>query len=269
MANQKKTTPENTPNIDSRALISPGARISAGTVIGPYALVGPDANIGEGTILEPFAQVTGHTTIGKNCRIFSYAVVGNISQDLKYQAGDISFVDIGDNNTIREFVTINAGTQSGSRTRIGDNNLFMAYSHIAHDCCVGDGNVFANNATLAGHVTVGNKSVIGGLSAVHQFCRIGNHAIIGGCSKVVQDVPPYSMCDGHPAIVCGLNIIGLKRAGFNTAIVSPLKKAFKILFFDGHPLAAAQDIIEKNLPALPEINALVSFVATSKRGIGR
>jgi UDP-N-acetylglucosamine acyltransferase len=176
---------------------------------------------------------------------------------------------VGDNNIIREFVTMNPGTEEDSKTLIGNNNLIMAYSHIAHDCSVGNNNVFANCATLAGHVSIEDSVTIGGLVAVHQFCRLGAYSIVGGCSKVVQDVPPYSMCDGHPAIVCGLNLIGLKRANMTNETIRLLKKVFKIIFFSGYPFSKAKDIVKKELPASKEIEYLLSFISSSKRGIGR
>ncbi|MFH1876670.1 MAG: acyl-ACP--UDP-N-acetylglucosamine O-acyltransferase [Candidatus Omnitrophota bacterium] len=254
--------------IDSRALVSPKAVLGRGVVVGPYAVIGDNVTIGSGTVIDSFAQVLGNTHVGEDCRIFSYAVLGSITQDLKYK-GERSYLAIGSRNIIREFVTMNSGTEKDSKTVVGDDNLFMVYSHVAHDCVVGNGNVFANNATLAGHVAIENKSIIGGLSAIHQFCRVGSHAIIGGCSKVVQDIPPYSMCDGHPALVRGLNIVGLRRAKFSLASITKLKKAFKILFFDNHPFAHAKELVKKELSSSAEITYLLEFISSSKRGIGK
>jgi len=254
--------------IDSRALVSPSAQIDENVRIGPYAVIGDNAKIGSSSTIDSFAQILGHTEVGKSCHIFSYAMVGNIPQDLKYK-GDKSFLVIGDNNRIREFVTINPGTAEGTKTIIGDSNLFMAYSHIAHDCIIGNNNVLANSATLAGHVEVEDNVVVGGLAAIHQFCRVGRFAIIGGCSKVVRDIPTYSMCDGHPAIVKGLNLIGLRRAKFSSSTVGILKKAFKILFFENQSLDKAKDIISKELPSSKELDYLIEFVSLSKRGISK
>lgn len=254
--------------IHPQALVSQSAVIGNNVEIGPFAVIGDNVKIADGTIVDAFALVTGYTEIGKNNHIFSYASIGNPPQDLKYK-GEKSYLVIGDNNIVREFVTMNPGTEKDSATKVGSNNLIMAYSHIAHDCLVGSENVFANNATLAGHVEVGNKVVIGGLSAIHQFCRVGNNAIIGGCSKVVQDVPPYSMSDGHPAVVYGLNAVGLRRANISNSVISELKKAFKILFFEDHPFDKAKDMVKKNLPDLPEIDYLLKFMSSSKRGVGR
>jgi len=255
-------------HIDSKAQVDSGACLSDGVRIGPYAVVGKNVKIGRDSVIDSFAQVLGHTTIGSNCRIFSYAVIGNIPQDLKY-TGKISFLDIGNNNCIREFVTMNPGTEENSRTIIGNDNLIMVYSHIAHDCRVGDGNILANSTTLAGHVQIEDKAVVGGLVAIHQFCRIGGTSIIGGCSKVVQDVPPYSMCDGHPASVYGLNLVGLKRAGVESEKIRILKKAFKELFFQNRLLNEAKQTITEELPLSKEIKHLLAFVSNSKRGISR
>lgn len=252
--------------IDSRAMVGSAAAIGEGVAIGPYAVISDNVTVGDNCVIDSFAQVLGHTTIGRNCHIFPYAVVGNIPQDLKYK-GDKSFLIIGDGNRIREFVTINPGTEKGAKTIIGNNNLIMAYSHIAHDCEIGNDNVFANNATLAGYVEIGNKVVVGGLVAIHQFCRLGDLSIIGGCSKVVQDIPPYSMCDGHPAAICGLNLVGLRRAKFTSMAIRNLKKAYKILFFDKHLFGEAKELVNKELPHSKELDFLTSFVSSSKRGV--
>ena len=236
--------------------------------IGPYAVIGKNAKIGAGTVIDSFAQVLGYTQVGENCRIFSYAVVGNIPQDLKYK-GEESYLIIGDDNLIREFVTINPGTNKGAKTIIGSGNLIMAYSHIAHDCRLGDGNVLANGATLAGYVDIGDKVVIGGLTAVHQFCRIGSYAIVGGCSKVVQDVLPYSISDGHPAKLRGLNIIGLKRAGFGRQTISALHKIIKVVMAEKHSWETVRKKINEEFPSLKEAENLLDFIRSTQRGIGR
>lgn len=254
--------------IDPKALVSKSAQLGNNITVGPYAIIGDNVKIDDGTVLDPFAQVIGNTQVGKNCRIFSYAVIGNISQDLKY-TGQKSFLKIGDNNCIREFVTINLGTQENSVTTIGNNNFLMAYCHVAHDCTIGNENVLANCSTLAGHVTIGNKVTIGGLVAIHQFCRVGDHSIIGGCSKVVQDIPPYSLCDGHPAVVRGLNMIGLRRAAFPAKAIRNLKEAFKILFFEEHTFDFAEKKVKKELSQGKDIDTLLEFISSSQRGIAR
>ncbi len=255
-------------NIDSRAIVGSSAKIAEGVKIGPYAIISEDAEIGEGTVVEAFAQVLGFTKVGSDCHIFSQAVVGSIPQDLKYK-GDKSYLVIGNNNRIREFVTINPGTEEGTKTIIGNNNLIMAYSHIAHDCVIGNNNVLANNATLAGHVEVGNNAVIGGVTAVHQFCRLGDYSIVGGCSKVVKDIPPYSMCDGHPAVVRALNSLGLKRKHFSPEVVGDLRKAFRILFFSNHTFGQAKKIVAESVNLSEQVKTLLDFLTSSKRGVSR
>ena len=254
--------------IHPTAIVHPEAQLDEDVEIGPYAVIDKNVKIGKSTCIEGFAQILGYTQIGKNCHIFPYAVIGSIPQDLKYK-GEKSFVVIGDNNTIREFVTINPGTEKDSSTIVGNNNLIMAYSHIAHNCKIGNNNILANVATLAGHVEIEDRVVIGGLVAIHQFCRIGSFSIIGGCSKVVQDIPPYSLCDGHPAKVRGINIVGLKRAGFSKEKIEIIRKAYKIIFFENHTFSVARQIILKELPSLEEINKLLDFISSSKRGIAR
>jgi UDP-N-acetylglucosamine acyltransferase len=254
--------------ISPKAMVSPKAQLGEGVVVGPYAVIGDNVKIGAGSQIDSFAQVLGYTELGKNCRIFSYAVVGNIPQDLKYK-GERSFLIIGNDNRIREFVTINPGTDKDTKTIIGSNNLIMAYSHIAHDCQIGNDNILANGATLAGYIEIGNRVVIGGLVAVHQFCRLGDLSIIGGCSKVVQDIPPYSLCDGHPAKICGLNLTGLRRAKFSSSKIRVLKKAFKILFFEDHSLPSAKQSVKENLGSGQELDYLCDFISSSKRGISR
>jgi UDP-N-acetylglucosamine acyltransferase len=251
--------------IHPKAIVSPKAHLDENVKIGPYAVVGDEVKIGSSTVVESFAHIVGHTEIGKNCRIFSYAVIGNPPQDLKYK-GETTYLFIGDNNVIREFVTINPGTEEGSKTIIGNNNLIMAYSHIAHNCKIGNDNILANAATLAGYVQIEDKVVIGGLVAIHQFCRLGSFSIVGGCSKVVQDVPPFSLCDGHPAKVYNINLVGLRRAGFSRDRIEILKKAFKIIFFENHTFSKAKEIIVQNLKNTSEIEYLLAFISSSKRG---
>jgi len=254
--------------IDKTAIVSEKAHIDPSVSVGPYAIIGPNAEIGAGTTIDAFAQIIGNTKIGKNCHIFSHAVLGNPPQDLKYK-GEKSFLIVGDNNIIREFVTMNLGTEKDSKTIIGNNNLIMAYSHVAHDCVIGSNNVLANCATLAGHVTIEDKVTVGGIVAIHQFCRLGTLSIIGGCSKVVQDVAPFSMSDGHPSVTCGLNLIGMKRANFSNDTIRTLKKAFKILFFESHPFDKAKEIVKNELPQTKELDYLLAFISSTKRGLGR
>jgi UDP-N-acetylglucosamine acyltransferase len=254
--------------IHPKAIVHPKAKVADDVQIGPYSLIGPEVKISSGTTIGPHCVIEGRTSIGKNCRIFTGAVVGSPPQDLKYK-GEVSFLEIGDDNIIREYTTINLGTKKNSKTIIGNGNLLMAYSHIAHDCLVGNDNIIANAGTLAGYVTIEDKAVVGGLVAIHQFVRVGFCSIIGGCSKVVQDILPFSMCDGHPARVRGLNAIGLKRAGFSPTTRRQLRKAFKILFKSKLSISHALEEIDKEVDKNQQITYLVNFIKNSKRGIAR
>lgn len=217
--------------IHKTAIIHAGAQLSPGVNIGPYSVIDSNVRLGDNVRVGSHCVITGQTSIGRNCKIYTGAVVGSAPQDQKFSADDNVFLNIGDDNTIREYVTINTGTlQGGGKTVIGHSNLIMAYSHIAHDCVIGNSCVMANAATLGGHVTLEDNAVIGGFSAVHQFVRLGRLSIVGGCSKVVQDIPPFSMCDGHPAKVVRTNAVGLKRAGIDSDTHQLIKRAFKILF---------------------------------------
>jgi len=252
--------------IHPTAIVHAKAKLADTICVGPYTIIGEHVSIAGGTQIGSSCVIEGFTNIGENCRIFSGAVMGSAPQDLKFK-GERSFLEIGNNNTIREYVTINRGTEKESKTIIGNDNLFMAYSHIAHNCTVGDSVIIANVGTLAGHVTVEDKAVIGGLVAVHQFVRVGTLSIVGGCSKVIKDIPPYSTCDGHPARVCGLNSIGLKRAGTSIEEVANLKRALRILFRMQLPTSRALEKIEEEIPKSEELSYLLNFIQHSKRGI--
>ncbi|MFH1459798.1 MAG: acyl-ACP--UDP-N-acetylglucosamine O-acyltransferase [Candidatus Omnitrophota bacterium] len=242
------------------------ARLGTGVNIGPYTIVGEHVTIAENTNIGSSCVITGQTQIGKRCDIFTGAVIGSSPQDLKYK-GEKTQVIIGDGNIIREYVTINLGTVDNKKTVIGNKNLFMAYSHVAHDCVVGDETVIANVGTLAGHVQVESKAIIGGMVAIHQFCRIGKLAIIGGCSKVIQDVPPFAMVDGHPAKVYGVNSIGLKRADVSLKNIRNLKIAFRILFKTKLSISSALKRIKDEIPQGPYITYLLKFIKSSERGL--
>ncbi len=254
--------------IHKTAVVSEYAQIAADVEVGPYSVIGSKVKIGPKVKIATSCVIDGDTTIGAGCQIYSGVVIGSPPQDLKYKGEDTQVV-IGENNIIREYTTINLGTVEKGVTTVGNNNLIMAYSHIAHDCIVGDNCVLANCATLAGHVTIEDKTVIGGLVAIHQFTRVGKFSIIGGCSKVVQDIPPFSTCDGHPARVYGLNLVGLRRAQVPSNVISDLKSAFKYLFFTGlsktHAIEKLQSCINKS----HEVNYLIDFLKSSSRGIAR
>ena len=255
-------------SIHPSAVISKKALVGAGVVIGPYTIIGDGVRIGDNTKIGAHCVIEGNTTIGSGCEIFTGAVLGSRPQDLKYK-GEKIYLDIGDNNIIREYCTFNPGTEEDGRTIIGGNNLFMAYTHVAHDCRVGNQCVFANNATLAGHVTIEDCVVIGGLSAVHQFTVIGTLSIIGGCSKVVQDIPPYSTCDGHPARVYGLNLIGLRRHKVSKESIRTLGHAYRAIFNSGMSIRHAAQKVENDGAGTQEVAGLIAFIKNSKRGVTR
>ncbi len=255
-----------TTQIHPTAVVAAGARLDEDVAIGPYAVIGDKVKIGPGTKVGSFCVIENDTTIGARCRIFTGAVIGSIPQDLKFDGSPSSLI-VGDNNTIREYVTINLSTSLEHPTRVGDNNLIMAYSHIAHDCQIGNFCILANGATLGGHVMLGDRAVIGGLTAIHQFVRMGKMSIVGGCSKVVTDLPPYATCDGHPARFYSLNLIGLKRAGVSAEAIRRLKAAYKIYFQSGLSKQHALEEIRKSVPSCPEVEEAVAFISSSKRGI--
>ena len=255
-------------SIHKTAIISDKAKLGKNVEVGPYSIIDGQVEIGDNTKIGSFCVIEGNTIMGENCRVFTGAVIGSIPQDLKYK-DQRSFLEIGRNNIIREYVTINPGTDEGTKTTVGSDNLIMAYSHIAHNCIVGNHCVIANSGTLAGHVTVENRVVIGGLVAIHQFVRVGELSIIGGCSKVVQDIPPYSTCDGHPARFYGLNSIGLRRANVSNKDISNIKQAFKILFNSGLTTVKATEEIKSKVKNIPEVLHLIEFVKSSERGLSR
>ena len=255
-------------NIHKTAVIHPGAKLSSGVSVGPYSVIDGTVTLDDNVRIASHCVITGQTTIGRNCKIYSGAVIGSAPQDKKYSSDDNVFLNIGENNIIREYVTINLGTvEGGSKTVIGGNNLIMAYAHVAHDCVIGNNCVMANAATLGGHVTLEDNAVIGGLTAVHQFVRLGRLSIVGGCSKVVQDVPPFSMCDGHPAKVVNTNTVGLKRVQVSPEAALRLKRAFKILFHSGLSKSHALERVVNEIETCPELEHLIFFIKTSKRGI--
>ena len=252
-------------SIHPTAIIDPKAELGADLVIGPYCVIGPDVSIGDGCWLQNHVTVCGPTKIGKQNRFHAYCSIGQLTQDLKY-AGEPTYLEIGDNNSFREFATVNRATAVGNRTVILNHGNFLAYAHIAHDCEVGNNVIFSNNGTLGGHVTVGEYAVLGGLSAVHQFCRVGKHAITGGCTKIVQDVPPFMIVDGNPAEVRGINLVGLERRGFSPEAIRILKEAFRILYRAKLNTKQALAEIGRSLPESPELRDLVTFIETSERG---
>lgn len=256
-------------SVHPTAIISPGAIVGENVEIGPYSVVGPDVRIGKGTMIGSHVVLEGQTEIGENCHIFQFVSIGAPPQDLKF-GGERCRVIIGKNNTIREFVTIHSSTSSDiGMTYVGDNNLLMAYCHVAHNCKLGNNIVMANAANLAGHVHVEDFAIIGGLSGIHQFTRIGCHSIIGGASAVVQDVPPYVTVSGNRAKPYGLNLIGLKRRGFKEETISALKKAYRIIFRSSLRLPVALERVKEDVDDLPEVRHFVEFIENAKRGVCR
>jgi UDP-N-acetylglucosamine acyltransferase len=248
------------------AVVHPKARIGDECEIGPYCVIGEHVTLGPRCRLHSHVVIDGHTTLGAENEIFPFACIGLKTQDLKWKGG-ITRTHIGDRNTFRECVTINSATGDGEVTTVGSHNHILAYSHVAHNCTLGNHIVMSNVATLAGHITVEDHAVVGGVAAVHQFCRIGKMSIIGGCSKVVQDVPPFMIADGNPAETRAVNKVGLERNGVAEETQAALRQAHKILFRSGLTIPNALAQIEKDLPALPELQHLVQFVRTSQRGV--
>ena len=255
--------------IHPTAIVDPGARIGANVAIGPYSIIGPDVEIGDNTEVGPHVVIKGHTRIGRDNHIFQFCSLGEIPQDKKY-AGEPTRLEIGDRNTSREFCTFNLGTvQGGGLTSIGDDNWLMAYAHIAHDCHVGNKTIFANGASLAGHVTVDDWVIFGGFTGVHQFCRIGAHVITAASSLVLQDVPPYLMVAGNTAQPYGIHVEGLKRRGFTSEAISELKRAYRTLYKSGLLLEEAKAQLADQARTAPDVQRMVDFLASSKRGIIR
>jgi UDP-N-acetylglucosamine acyltransferase len=247
--------------VHSRALLEPGV------VVGPFCIVGEHVKIGVGTRLISHVVVDGHTTIGAGNTIYPFTTIGMVPQDLKYQ-GEPARTVIGSGNTIRESVTIHRGTQGGGmETTLGDNNLLMAYCHVAHDCRIGSRIIMANSANLAGHITIEDGAIIGGLSGIHQFVRIGRYALVGGMSGVPKDVPPFVWASGNRAFLYGLNHEGLRRNHIGPESVSLLKKAYQILFRSGLPMTEALGKVRSTLSMTPEIDHLLTFVEQSERGV--
>ena len=249
--------------VDNSALVADDAQI------GPYSFIGPDVEIGPGCEIAHHVNIERLTKIGKGTRIWPFASLGSDPQDLKY-SGAPTTLEIGEQVSIREFVTVNRGTEEGGGvTRVGDHSLLMAYAHVAHDCQLGRHVIMANCANLAGHVTLEDNCGIGGLVAVHQFTRIGCYCFVGGMSGVAQDMPPYTLCEGNRAKSHGLNVIGLKRAGFSEETLSALKQAYRIIFRSRTPLKKALAQVREEAPLVPEVLHLLEFIESSERGVAR
>lgn len=255
--------------IDPRAVIDPAAELDEAVSVGPFAVIGAGVRIGKGTQVGSHVVIKGLCTIGEDNRIFQFASVGEDPQDKKY-AGEVTRLEIGDRNQIREFTTIHRGTaQDEGVTRIGNDNLLMAYTHVAHDCRIGDHVIMANAASLGGHVHIGDWAILGGFSIVHQFCHIGMHCFTAMGSAVSKDVPPYVMVGGHPAKPHGINSEGLRRRQFSAQQLQAIKRAYKTLYTSGLPLAAAREQITAAAEGSAELRVIADFLAASERSIVR
>ncbi len=255
--------------IHPTAVVHDRASIAKDVQIGPYCIIGEGARIGHGVKLLNNVVIEGDTEIGHGCTIYPFAVIGLPPQDMKY-AGEKTSVKIGSGNVIREYVSIHRGSVgSEGLTVLGDNNYIMAYAHIAHDCKIGSNVVMANSVTMAGHVQVDDNAILGGVIAIHQFTRIGAFSMTGGFSGIGQDIPPYTIASGARAKLYGLNLVGLKRHGFSKETIASLSKAYKILFRSKYTLKEAIKKVQEDVPGSPEIERLLDFVKTSKRGICR
>ncbi|WP_442487769.1 acyl-ACP--UDP-N-acetylglucosamine O-acyltransferase [Halomonas litopenaei] len=254
--------------IHPTAIVDPGARLADDVEVGPFSVIGPDVEIGAGSVIGPHVVVQGPTVLGERTRIFQFASVGEACQDKKYQ-GEPTRLVMGDDNVVREGVTLHRGTvQDRSETTIGSRNLFMAYVHVGHDCVIGDDCILANQVTLAGHVQLGDFAIIGGLSAIHQFCRFGSHAMAGGGSIITKDTPDFVMINGNPAQAHGLNVVGLKRRGFATEAIRALSESYKLVYRQGLTVEQAIGEIRQRF-SLAETEAFVASIEASSRGIIR
>ncbi|MEI7911757.1 MAG: acyl-ACP--UDP-N-acetylglucosamine O-acyltransferase [Verrucomicrobiota bacterium] len=256
--------------IHCTAIVSPLAKLAANVRVGPYCLIGPQVELGEDCVLHSHVIIEGSAKIGRGNEFFPFAVIGGKTQDLKY-LGEPTFLEVGDHNVFRESVTIHRGTGGQAPTRIGSHNYFLCHAHVAHDCQLGDRIIMSNNATLGGHVTVDDHAILGGLCAVHQFSRVGRHAMVGGLAKVQQDVPPFTIADGNPAVTRGLNLVGLQRRGFPDEAIRALKSAYKKLFLkkDTNLAMAISSLKAMHAAADPQVTHLIQFIESSQRGVTR
>lgn len=256
-------------SIHPTAVIDSTARLGENVEIGPYSIIGPGVEIGSGSVIGPHVVIKGPTRIGVDNHIFQFASIGEVPQDKKFH-GEESVLEIGDRNHIREFVTINRGTEDGGGvTKIGSDNWLMAYIHVAHDCIVGNNVIFSNGASLAGHVIVDDHAILGGFTLVHQFCHVGSHAFCGMGSAVSKDIPPYVIVNGNPAHPHGLNLEGLKRRGFSQQALKGLRDAYKLVYRQGLTIEEAMPGLEQLATSCPEVMHFIDFIKASTRGIIR
>jgi UDP-N-acetylglucosamine acyltransferase len=256
--------------IHPTAIISPDAVLGDGVEVGPYAFIDANVTIGDNCKIHPHAVIYSYVKIGSGCEIFPGAVVGAIPQDLKYD-GEVSYVEIGDNVTIRECATINRGTKASGKgvTRIGHDTLVMSYVHVAHDCSVGNHCILVSFVGLAGETDVDDWAIIGGSTVAHQFSRIGKHAMIGGGFRISKDIPPYTLCGREPLVYVGVNIVGLRRRGFDSDVIRNIKDIYDTIYFQGNNITDGCARVEAGFPPSEERDVILNFIRNSKRGIVR
>jgi UDP-N-acetylglucosamine acyltransferase len=255
--------------IHGTALVDPSSTIAPDVAIGPYSIVGPGVAIDSGCVIGPHVVIGARTRLGRRNRIFQFASIGEIAQDRKY-GGEPTTTTIGDDNTFREYATVHAGTaQDRGDTAIGHRNLFLAYTHVAHDCVVGNDTTFSNNAQIAGHVHIGDWAVLGAFAGVHQFCRVGAHAMLAAFAVVLQDVPPYVTVQGYPAKPHGTNNEGLRRRGFTPEDILSVRRAYKTIYREGLSLDDAREKLTAAASSSPAVAPLAAFLAETGRGIVR
>lgn len=256
-------------SIHPTAIVAPGAQIADNVEIGPYCVIGPGVKIGAGTKLMSHVVIDGLTTIGERNTFFPMCAIGHKTQDLKYKEGNRCYLDIGDDNVIREFATLHCATQDEARTVVGSRNLIMAYCHVAHECVLGNDIIMSNAATLAGHVTVEDYAIIAGMAGVHQFCRIGRMAMLGGCTKVTMDVAPFTLVDGAPAHAATINKVRMERLGIPRETIMKMHQAYKIVFRQELKLQEAVAKLREEYADVPEIMELAEFLTKCERGLTR
>ncbi len=254
--------------IHPTAIIDPNAKLGQNVTVGPYSIIKGMVSIGDNVQIASHVLIEGNTTIGKNCQIFHSAAIGCVPQDLKFH-NETTYLTIGDSCVVREFVTINLATGEGKATRIGDNNLLMAYVHIAHNCILGQHVILGNAVNLAGHVTIEDFAIVGGMTPIHQFVQVGAHCMVGGASRISKDVLPYTRVGGSPLVISGLNTVGLQRRGFSKEATQCLKQAYKLIYRENLNVSQALERIKKTVEKTVEIDHLIQFIEKSERGISK
>lgn len=254
--------------IHPTAIVEKGATLGKNVTVGAYAFIGSEVVLGDDCVVFHHASISGKTSCGEKNEFHPFCSIGGETQDLKYQ-GEPTYLKIGSHNVFREYVTVNRATAPETATQIGNHNLFLAYAHVAHDCIIGNHVIFSNNGTVAGHVTVEDHVILGGLSAAHQFCRLGVFSMVGGCTKIVKDITPYALIDGNPAVLCGINQVGLERHGVEESVIREIRSVYKILMDTSLNTTQAVEKIKTTIPQITEVEKVVTFIQESKRGITR